>query len=70
MTGSRVTLVLGGDWTGLYVNGWLAAENHSLSASDVLDALSIRYDVVPVDERWLEDNGSLPQRLDDVETGT
>ena len=32
-----------GDWTGIYVNGVLKAENHSLRDSDVLKALGIDY---------------------------
>lgn len=29
-----------GDWEALYINGTLAAENHSLSVRDVLDCIA------------------------------
>lgn len=63
-------IVLGEDWMGLYIYGRLVAEGHSLSTSDVLSALGIMWRVLPADQTWLEESGSLPERLDDVETGT
>jgi len=63
----KVAIVLGDDWTGLYVNGHLAAENHSLRPDEVLKALGFEYAIFSVDQGWLEASGSLPERLADVE---
>jgi len=62
-----VTIVLCDDWTGLYVNGRLAVENHFLRPRDVLEALGFSYVVISADPNWLEASGSLPERLEDVE---
>lgn len=62
----KATRVLAGDWEGLYIDGKLYAEGHSLRASDVLDALDIPTETVTVDEEWMEDEGQLPDSLKDV----
>lgn len=40
-----------GDWEALYINGVLAAENHSLSARDVLDCIE---DIFPSEVESVE----------------
>lgn len=59
-------LVHGEDWSGLYLNGKLVYENHSISSETLLDCLEIPYDVRWVNEDWLFDFGSLPRTLGDV----
>ncbi len=51
----------GGDWEGLYVNGRLMTEGHSLSVHEVLGVLGIEcvYHTRIVDE----DDGRLPPAL-------
>lgn len=49
-----------GDWQGLYINGELEVEDHSLSPSQVLDALGIPHTAVSKD---LSDTGRCPLRL-------
>lgn len=60
-----VTLVCdtGGDWIAIYKHGELIAENHSLPAGDVLDAVGVRYDT-----RWVDmsDGFSLPYDLNEL----
>lgn len=67
---TRVALVDVDDWTGLYINGQLAIQNHSLSERHVLEALAkagaIEFGVAYVDEEWLNDRGDLPESLADV----
>lgn len=62
----RVVYADGDDWAGLYVNGELRAENHSLRVSDVLEALGIEYERIECDQSWLEERGRLPERVEDV----
>ena len=62
----QVTIVVSeeSDWEGIYVNGTLKHEGHSLCARDVLDALEIRSERVQV---VLDPYGAgLPQNLNDL----
>ena len=51
MVKDKIVLVGGedGDWEGLYVNGKLKAENHSLSAYDVLKAIEADFESIAVE---------------------
>ena len=62
----KVTFVSGDDWQGLYIDGELKREGHSLAARDVLELLGVRCDYVTADQQWLEESGDLPRRLSDV----
>lgn len=42
----EVTILSGDDWKGIYVNGELKAENHSLNADNALAALDIAYESI------------------------
>lgn len=61
-----------GDWEGLYIDGVLVRENHSLNVVDVLDDLVelkilTGYDVAIVDEEDMELlGGSLPNDFEDI----
>lgn len=70
-----ITFVEGDDWRGIYIDGELYREGHSHSASDIVEALFDAADgveeeelfsVVYADLQWLYDEGSLPQKLEDV----
>jgi hypothetical protein len=52
-----------GDWIGLYIDGKLVMEDHSLQESEVLEAVGI-----PVEkELWVElPTGHCPDKLEDV----
>jgi len=69
----KIALVQGDEWQGLYLDGKLVLENHSLSARHVLEKLRDHSDDIQelscliVDEEWLDGQGSLPERLSDVE---
>lgn len=60
------TFVQSDDWEGLYYQGNLIAEGHSLNARDVLDALDFRYNTKEANPNWLEERGDLPKLLKDV----
>lgn len=52
-----------GDWEGVYMNGQLLEEGHSIDGCQMLDALGISYGFR---ESSLGDAGSLPNKLEDV----
>lgn len=66
---------VGCDWTALYLNGVLVTQNHTLSAIEVLRAMdgykvvdgsNFTAKTVEVDEDWLEEQGYMPEKLEDV----
>jgi hypothetical protein len=56
----------GEDWEGLYIDGKLYVEGHSISVKDLLDSLDIPYSNVECDDAWLDKKGCLPKLLKDV----
>jgi hypothetical protein len=62
----KIDLVYGDDWIGLYLDGKLVEEGHSLEPFHVLDALGIKHTYHAADIDWLHEEGCLPERLDDV----
>lgn len=68
----HVTLVRGdgGDWEGLYRNGILSDQNHSLDLRAVLESLanqgSIHFAYIRVDQDWLEGELGLPYNLNEI----
>jgi hypothetical protein len=61
-----ITLVYGNDWIGLYRDGILLDEGHSLSPYHILTALGLEMEEKTANEDWLEEEGSLPGCLEDV----
>lgn len=57
---------LDGDWHGLYVDGQLAAQSHSLRPRDILKALGIEFRDLIAQQEWMEKEGSLPPTLGEV----
>lgn len=58
MNHKDITFVCSDDWTGMYINGKLVLENHSLHPYEVLKALRIEYEHVEANEQWLNDRGA------------
>lgn len=54
------------DWEGLYVNGVLFTEGHKLRSEDIFEALGIEYEEITAYSH-LENYGSLPDKLEDLE---
>lgn len=65
-----ITFVEYDDWEGLYLDGKLVLEGHSLDTSHVLDALGISHSSVWVSDAQIEKAGCLPERLAEVEHAT
>ena len=59
-----------GDWEGVYVDGRLVFEGHSITWWHMLDALKINYTTDDADEEWLHGRGNLPDKLSDVKLAT
>lgn len=68
---SVATYAVGDDWEGLYVDGVLQLEGHSLRIEEVANLLISRtftkFVQRSVDLGWLETEGSLPADMDNVE---
>lgn len=70
--GNTITFVYADDWTGLYVDGRLQREGHSIEAWDALvliqdlelDNFGLEYFWCDLD--WIHDRGNLPDELSDV----
>lgn len=67
---AKLVLVRGDDWEGIYVDGNLLTEGHSI---EVMDAVQLavthrvtEYETQWADLTWLHDEGNLPRRLDEV----
>lgn len=52
-----------GDWIGLYRDGKLLREGHSIPEDEVLDALGIEYGYTVWDEEFNEHGGRCPDDL-------
>ena len=72
-----VKLVYTDDWAGLYINGILKAEGHEITfengfnivckeISDKAIGSYIKFDSIHVDYDWMEKQGSLPNKFEDI----
>lgn len=62
----NIAFVDGDDWQGLYLDGKLVLENHSLYSIEVLEALKIKFKYIEADGDWMMENGHLPEKLSQV----
>ncbi|MBM7598232.1 hypothetical protein JOC34_000589 [Virgibacillus halotolerans] len=66
-----ITVVTGDDWSGVYIDGLLDREGHSIDCSDMLeiiDSYKCFKNVADyeIDLEYLEDLGSLPYKFEDI----
>lgn len=61
----EITITVYDDWAGIYVDGELQYENHSLHHRDVLEAIKQDYESIEVDMMKL-DIGRLPDTLEEL----
>jgi hypothetical protein len=68
---AQAAYVVADDWCGVYADGELVLEGHSLNPYEVLSAFRNAqiedvtiYEIYPYE--WLHDRGRLPQFLDDI----
>jgi hypothetical protein len=55
-----------GTWEGLYIDGKIVIQDHTLEWPEVLDKLGVKHEVVEVDSDWIAEQGMLPDDLKDV----
>jgi hypothetical protein len=66
----KIVIVRGesGDWEGVYLDGQLAREDHSIEIDDLLKLLGIKCEVKYATDKTFEDNNNrLPDDLSEVE---
>lgn len=61
-----VTIVNADDWMGLYIDGELVYEGHSIEEETLLKYVGVNCDSFWVDDNWITERGNLPSRLEDV----
>ena len=73
MNNMNFVAVVGDDWQGIYLNGVLVTQNHSISAVALLRHMDgyavggrLDLEIREADPEWLYDRGDLPQTLDEV----
>jgi len=62
----RLTLVRGDDWEGLYLDGKLIWQGHTLESDVLLDLLQIENNTIWANLDWLHEQGGLPEELAEV----
>ncbi len=62
----KVDIVTGDDWSGVYVDGRLKEEGHSVDPYRLLLTLGVEFQTHTVDEDWLTEEGLLPEEFDAV----
>lgn len=69
----EIIIVDADDWQGLYINGVLTCQGHSITAADVaeeiierLPRLNMTFDVKEVNSKWMENRSDLPTELEKV----
>ena len=60
----KITIVRGDDWLGIYRDRRLVYEAHSISPGELLRVVGIAHETKYADEKWLNDEGNLPNSLD------
>jgi hypothetical protein len=55
-----------GDWEGLYKNGVLLSEGHSIHIEDLFELLELDFEQLEAKEDWVEERGDLPEKLEEV----
>ena len=76
MSGIQVSIANGDDWVGVYVDGRLEYEGHSIPDFEWLNIIKKHFhedlitDEYEIDPEWLYDHGSpLPDRERDIKRG-
>jgi hypothetical protein len=63
----KITIVSVDDWSGLYVDGVLKLEGHSLEPRMVIEVITGEYpESIWADREWAAERGSFPDLLEEV----
>jgi len=63
---AKVVYVSGDDWDGLYVDGKLVAQGHSLPVTTILRECGVDYEMRSADEGQLREDGDYPTDIKDA----
>lgn len=63
----KIVLAVAEDWKGVYVDGKLFAEGHSIPLDTLAEACGATLTRVECDDEWLSELGNLPAWLKDVQ---
>jgi len=58
--------VYGDDWEGLYIDGKLVTEGHAITVEEFAEIIGVEFNESFADIDWLQEEGSLPEKLEDV----
>lgn len=72
-----IKYVVGEDWEGIYIHNVLANEGHRIRFKDGFDTVCrhinevesaeyIQFSTYDIDQDWLEDQGSLPEKFENI----
>ena len=72
-----IKYVVGEDWEGIYIHNVLTDEGHRISFKDGFDTICrhinevesaeyIQFSTYDIDQDWLEDQGSLPEKFESI----
>lgn len=67
MAEREIVIVDADDWAGLYIDGKLVYEGHSIDYRQVFKHLNIDYSRKEADFEWMDEVGRLPENLSEVE---
>jgi hypothetical protein len=63
---NKLLILTTDDWEGLFIDGKLATEGHSISLYEFCKILGIKVDFKEVDDEYMYEMGSFPQNLDEI----
>jgi hypothetical protein len=55
-----------GDWEGMYVDGKLKVQGHSIHWTDALEALGLKFEQHEADDEWMGNFSNFPSSLKKV----
>ena len=71
---NQIALVIGNDWQAVFINDKLVFENHYITLKDISDLLLYKvfdsFDLLYVDQDWLDGRGVFACDLPDVKLDT
>ena len=66
MNNKKIVIVEGDNWQGLYIDGELKEQYHSLELYTIFKYLDIPVDFINADDEWLRKLGYLPKKIEDI----
>ena len=64
----KICIVYGDDWEGLYIDGILHIQAHTITVHHLASALHVKLTTKAADQEWLEWLGRFPIELSEVKS--